>query len=90
MAIKKSPIINSVIKEYSDSTFDFGFTTDVEIIDNSDKIEDYKQRLKKVEELIMPLLINLSKNSENPIIKWSNRSEILEQKIQELLKLTRE
>ena len=37
----------------------------------------------------MPLLTNLMKNPETEIIKWPNRGPIIEQKIKELLNITR-
>lgn len=90
MISKKSSSINNIIKEYSDKSNDFGFTTvaDSDIFQEKQN-EECKEKLKKVEELIMPLLTNLMKNPETEIIKWPNRGPIIEQKIKELLNITR-
>lgn len=89
MPTKRVSTINSIIKEYSDKINDFGFSTDVPIEVNQESVDDYKERLLKVEQLIMPLLTNLMKNPESEIIRWPNRKDILEEKITEFLKLTR-
>lgn len=70
-----------------DELEDFGFTT--ENVGFDEPSEGHVQDLKKLEGLILPLLYNLQKNSEQPIIKWPNRKEILSQKIDEILKITR-
>jgi len=38
----------------------------------------------------MPLLINLLKTADQPIIKWPNRKPILEAQIQKIVTLTRD
>jgi hypothetical protein len=50
---------------------------------------EIKDRLKKVEDMILPLLNNLAKNPEKVYIKWPNRKEIVEKQIEKLLQLTR-
>lgn len=86
--------INKIIEEY-DETDDFGFTavdeaeyTDV-IAEKEETVEEYKARLKQVEKLIIPFLMKLVKTSDQPIIKWPNRKNILEAQIQKILNLTR-
>ena len=50
----------------------------------------YAERMKKVEKLTIPLLLNLAKNSDtNPYIHWPNRKEIVEEQIQKILTVTR-
>jgi hypothetical protein len=68
-------------------TFDFGYSSDDIIIESVDI--DYKDRLIKIEQLILPLLNNLLLNSDVPLINWPNRRPVIEQKIDELLQLTR-
>lgn len=51
--------------------------------------EKYKAKLKEVEGLIMPLLINLMKNPEKAYIKWENRTEIIQKQIDKITAITR-
>lgn len=51
--------------------------------------ESYKAKLKEVEGLILPLLVNLMKNPEKPYIKWENRTEIIQKQIDKILAITR-
>lgn len=93
MAEKKYDL-SEIMAEYGDN--DFGFTaTDEEeynavIAEKDDTVQEYKDRLKEVEKIIMPLLINLLKTSNQPIIKWPNRKAILESQIQKIVTLTRD
>ena len=83
---------NKIVNEYTKDDFDFGFSTTAESEFTSDRdlaISEYKIKLENVEKLVMPLLVNLNKNLESDIIKWPNRGPIIEQKIKELLKITR-
>ena len=44
-----------------------------------------------IEKLIIPLLMNLAKNSEtNPYIHWPNRKQVVEEQIKKILTITRE
>lgn len=49
-----------------------------------------RERLKKVEDVILPLLYNLAKNPEKVYIKWPNRKDIIEKQIEKFLSITRE
>lgn len=51
---------------------------------------EVRDRLKKIEDMILPLLQNLSKNPEKIYIKWPNRKEIVDKQIEKFLSLTRE
>ena len=51
--------------------------------------EIYKDQMKKVEKLILPLLHNLMKNPENEYIKWPNRTDIVQKQINKIVALTR-
>ena len=54
------------------------------------ELEDvYKDQMKKVEKLILPLLHNLMKNPENEYIKWPNRTDIVQKQINKIVALTR-
>ena len=49
----------------------------------------YKDLMKKVEKLILPLLHNLMKNPENEYIKWPGRTEIVQKQINKIVAITR-
>lgn len=71
---------------------DFGFTThnEDELLQKTKFSEDdYKNRLKKIEKLILPLIENLIKTSDNEIIKWPNRKEPLQKLLAEIKELTK-
>jgi len=51
--------------------------------------EVYKEQMKKVEKLILPLLHNLMKNPENEYIKWPGRTEIVQKQINKIVAITR-
>ena len=65
--------------------------------DNSEMINDHRQlvesdvanKLRDVEDLIMPLLLNLKKNPEKDIIKWPNRLAIIDRQIEKIQAITR-
>lgn len=60
-------------------------------------LESYKQlvdkeaqeKLKKLEQLILPLLLNLKKNPTKDTIKWPNREPIIDAQIAKILAITR-
>lgn len=72
---------------------DFGFSSTSQIITNKNKQpgkqRSIEERFKKIEELILPLLQNLRDTADKPMINWPNRKPELDEKIEELLKLTR-
>ena len=47
------------------------------------------EKLKGLEEIIMPLLINLKKTADKEYIYWPNRTEAIDKEIQKVLTLTR-
>ena len=51
--------------------------------------EVYKEQMKKLEKLILPLLHNLMKNPENEYIKWPGRTEIVQKQINKIVSITR-
>ena len=51
--------------------------------------EVYKEQMKKVEKLILPLLHNLMKNPENEYIKWPGRTDIIQNQINKIVAITR-
>lgn len=91
--MEKKYDINSIIAEYGDD--DFGFTAEDDadyeavIAEKEETVEEYKERLKEVEKLILPFLTKLLKTADQPIIKWPNRKPVIESQIQKILNLTR-
>jgi hypothetical protein len=85
--------LKKILEEYGDD--DFGFSTESEedfqavIAEKDETVEEYKQRLEQVEKIILPFLTKLLKTSDQPVIKWPNRKEVLEKQIQKILTLTR-
>jgi hypothetical protein len=51
--------------------------------------EETTGKLKELEELIMPLLVNLMKNPEKEYIYWPNRTDKIKEQIDKVLALTR-
>lgn len=76
-----------------DDTFDFGFSfadeAEVSAPQTESIEEQYKAKLLAVEKLILPLLHNLMKNPEKPIIKWENRVPVIEEQIKKIKAITR-
>ncbi len=73
---------------------DFGFSIthhdEEEFTSRSQDIEQiYKEKLLQVEGLILPLLYNLMKNPEKPMIKWENREEVIKSQIEKITAITR-
>ena len=76
-------------------TDDFGFSFGSEdeiaaqaLAPASDEITDLKNRLQAIRKIYLPLLENLAKNSEQPIIKWPNRGPVLKKQMEKLTMLT--
>ena len=78
--------------------FDFGFTAVDEeevIVTNtnysslSEEVIDLKKRLQACEKIFLPLLQNLAKDADKPMIKWPNRGDVIKKQIEVLLKITR-
>ena len=81
--------------EDADLTDDFGFSFGSEdeiaaqaLAPASDEITDLKLRLQAVRKIYLPLLNNLAKNAEQPIIKWPDRGPVLKKQIDKLTSLT--
>jgi hypothetical protein len=56
-----------------------------------EKLEtEVKSKLVELEQLIMPLLVNLMKNPDKEYIYWPNRQDKIQEQIDRVLKLTRE
>lgn len=88
----------TIPKEYLDLSNDFGFTAvdEEEVAEpivsdvKTATVEELRAKLLQVEKLIMPLLVNLLKDSETKdYIKWPNRKPIIEKQIEKILLITR-
>jgi hypothetical protein len=92
MAEKKFNI-NEIMAEYGDNVFCFTAIDEEEynavIAEKEETVDEYKNRLKEVEKIILPFLTKLLKTADQPIIKWPNRGPLLETQIQKILNLTR-
>jgi hypothetical protein len=56
------------------------------LIELEDKVKD---KMSSVENLILPLLVNLYKTADEPYIHWPNRKTIVKEQIDKLLAITR-
>ena len=85
--------LKNILEEYVDDDFAFSTESEVDfqavIAEKDETVEEYKQRLEQVEKIILPFLTKLLKTSDQPVIKWPNRKEVLEKQIQKILTLTR-
>ena len=77
---------------------DFGFTfaDENDIVEENkeysslqEQVDDLKQRLTALNKIFMPLLENLAKDPDKPMIKWPNRKDIIEKQIKKLNTLTK-
>lgn len=69
---------------------DFGFTFDDEkdLTPITGEVDDLKERLQAIRKIYLPLLQNLAKNPEQPMIKWPDRGPMLKKQIDKLMMLT--
>ena len=76
---------------------DFGFTfadendiveENIEYSSLQEEVDDLKKRLSAVNKIFMPLLENLAKDPDKPMIKWPNRKEQIDRQIKRLKTLT--
>jgi hypothetical protein len=49
----------------------------------------YKAKLKEVEGMILPLLLNLKKNPDKAYIHWPNRTAVIDKQIEKITAVTR-
>lgn len=86
---------NNYIDVNDTNDFGFSFADEEEIISNhseyanlNEELEDMKQRLRALNKIFLPLLENLAKDPDKPMIKWPNRKEIIEKQIKKLKSIT--
>jgi hypothetical protein len=72
---------------------DFGFTIESEdqseLMSKQAEVEDLKDRLRALEQIFLPLLENLAKDSDKEMIKWPNRKPVIDKQIKKLKRLTK-
>lgn len=91
--------ISKVDQSY-DFGFSFEYEPDIQVIKETvaqdlsgtiaskeDTILDLKKRLNSVGKIILPLLEQLSKEPDKPMIKWENRKPILDKHIKQIKSL---
>tara|TARA_S200002703_G_scaffold137198_1_gene126871 strand:+ start:110 stop:571 length:462 start_codon:yes stop_codon:yes gene_type:complete len=94
--------INNVLNivSLSDSTDDIrraiedqgvSISTALEKVDDmKEELErEYERKLEEIENLVLPLLVNLTKNPEKDYIRWPNRAESVQKHINRILEVTR-
>lgn len=74
--------------------FDFGFelvdSPEPELKKKNQETEDaYQDRIKKIEDFMLPFLVNLSKNPEKEYLRWPTRAESVKKLMDKFLSLTR-
>ena len=74
--------LDQVLALYNDGKL--GLEADLETME-----AEVKVNLKTLEQLIMPLLVNLMKNPEKEYIYWPNRTAKIQEQIDKVLTLTR-
>jgi hypothetical protein len=85
-----------ILDEYKVTENDFGFSAvseeeyNARISDASSlTAEQYKDRLMKLEKIIIPFLQKLHSTSDQEYIYWPNRKDVLESEMKRILELTR-
>ena len=99
--VKQPSKIDDVINAYLKKGNDFGFSSiddQTQIIKQKESAENQYQKeidqlksdLQKIEEMIVPLLVNLLKTADKPNIHWPNRQEQIKPILEKLISITRQ
>lgn len=87
---------NNYLDLADDDDFGFTFAHEEDIVETNreysslqEQVDDLKQRLNAVNKIFMPLLENLAKDPDKPMIKWPNRKEVIDKQIKKLNTLTK-
>lgn len=85
--------LTQILNEYDDDAFGFSAVSEEEynraINETADTVEEYKERLRQVEKMVMPFLAKLLKTADKAYIYWPNRKALLEDQIRKVIALTR-
>jgi hypothetical protein len=82
---------NQYILDDDEIKNDFGFTFGNEediVAPVTDEVNDLKKRLEAIRKIYLPLLQNLAKNPDQPMIKWPDRGPVLKKQMDKLVSLT--
>lgn len=95
----QQPITAEIPEEFKDDIMKKLYDIEARILDmdNSGMISEHKtlvegdvaQKLRDVEDMILPLLANLKKNPEKEYIHWPNRTAIIDKQIERIKAVTR-
>jgi hypothetical protein len=95
---------DKILKEYKDTSNDFGFSAvseedynaainnaakDAEYEASSLTASNYRSQLLELEKMIIPFLQKLHSTGDKEYIYWPNRKPAIEKQIEQILKLTR-
>jgi hypothetical protein len=95
---------DKILKEYKDTSNDFGFSAvseveyneaitkaakDAEYEASSLTADNYRSQLLELEKMIIPFLQKLHSTGDKEYIYWPNRKPAIEKQIEQILKLTR-
>ena len=87
--------INKYLDLEDKSDFGFTFSDEDEVVTThtgyaslQEEVDDLKQRLQALNKIFMPLLDNLAKDPDKPMIKWPNRKPIIDKQIAKLKQIT--
>jgi hypothetical protein len=79
-----------------DNDFGFTFAHEDEIVETNkeysslqEQVDDLKARLQALNKIFTPLLENLSRDPDKPMIKWPNRKEVIDKQLRKLQTLTK-
>ena len=75
--------VDSILKLYKDGKLGLE-------AERTELIAETSGKLKELEQIIMPLLINLMKTPEKEYIYWPNRKDKIQEQIDKILAITRE
>ena len=86
---------NKYVELNEDNDFGFTFSNEKEIITTNteytslqEEVDDLKKRLIALQKTFLPLLENLAKDPDKPMIKWPNRKDIIDKQIKRLMEIT--
>lgn len=79
----------------TDNDFGFSFSDEDEIVSShsqysslQEEVDDLKKRLQALNAIFTPLLDNLAKEPDKPMIKWPNRKDVIDKQMKKLKSLT--
>lgn len=75
--------------------FGFSFASSEDVLDETpaystlqEEVDDLRQRLHAVQKIYLPLLENLNRDPDKPMIRWPDRKAVLDKQIAKLKSLT--